>query len=305
MKEGFSGSRTIVLPKMAIDMMRKDPIMSQLHLTDIGYFPHAHQHYVKREEPIGQYIFIYIMDGTGHYWFIDENNQKQEFNVTANQYFIIPANAKHAYWTDDTSPWTIYWIHFEGTLAMHYAKTAQSPQTVKPELYSRISTRTDHFEEIFNILNIGYTMDDLGYASSLLNYYLSSLRYIKQYRNAIQQQDDKDGSINIIEESIHFMKENIEKRLTLKDIADYTGYSSSHFTALFRQATGNAPLAYFNILKMQYACELLTSTSMQVNQVCHKIGLEDCYYFSRIFSKIVGVSPTKYRDSVKNNNFVH
>lgn len=303
MKEGFSGSRTIVLPKMAVDMMRKDPIMSQLHITDIGYFPHAHQHLVKREQPIAQYIFIYVMDGSGHYWYEDEFGNREEFNVTANQYFIIPAFAPHCYWTDEGNPWTIYWIHFEGALAKYYALEAKAPQTVKPELYSRISTRTDHFEEIFNVLNHGYTLDDLGYASSLLNYYLSSLRYIKQYRNAVQKQEGKD--INIIEESIHYMKENIEKRLTLKDIADYIGYSASHFTALFRQATGNAPLAYFNILKMQYACELLTNSSMQINQICHKIGFEDCYYFSRIFSKIVGVPPTKYRDSVNNNNFIH
>ena len=296
MKEGFSGSRTIVLPKMAVDMMRKDPIMSQLHITDIGYYPHAHQHYVKREQPIAQYILIYVMDGTGHYWYEDENGKRHEYAVEANHYFIIPAFAPHAYWTDEDTPWTIYWIHFEGALAKYYAQEACSPQLVKAELYSRISTRTDHFEEIFNLLSLGYTPEALGYASSLLNYYLSSLRYIKQYRSAIQHQDGKNECFNIIEESIHYMKENIEKRLTLKDIADYTGYSASHFTALFRQATGKAPLAYFNILKMQYACDLLKNTSMQINQICHKIGFEDCYYFSRIFSKIVGLPPTKYRE---------
>ena len=54
MKEGFNGSRIIVLPKMVIDMMKKDPIMSQLHITDIGYFPRACHHAVRRDEGVEQ-----------------------------------------------------------------------------------------------------------------------------------------------------------------------------------------------------------------------------------------------------------
>lgn len=301
MKEGFNGSRIIVLPKMVIDMMKKDPIMSQLHITDIGYFPRACHHAVRRDEGVEQYIFIYVMDGRGHYWFVDKDGKQQQYAVDSNQYFIIPANCAHAYWTDNDAPWTIYWIHFAGNLAQYYAEDAVSPQTVKPELYSRISSRTDHFEEIFNTLNAGYTMDNLGYASSLLNYYLSSLRYIKQYRTAIQNAGDGNGEINVVEAVIHYMKENLEKRLTLQDMAEYIGYSPSHFSSVFKQATGHAPLAYFNILKMEAACQMLDNTNMRVNQICYKIGFEDCYYFSRLFAKIVGMPPSKYREASDSN----
>lgn len=43
------------------------------------------------------------------------------------------------------------------------------------------------------------------------------------------------------------------------------------------------------------ACELLQKTDMKVNQICHKIGIADSYYFSRLFSKTMGVSPRAYR----------
>ena len=47
------------------------------------------------------------------------------------------------------------------------------------------------------------------------------------------------------------------------------------------------------------ACELLDHTDMHVNQICHKIGIRDCYYFSRLFSKTMGIPPKDYRKSHK------
>lgn len=99
--------------------------------------------------------------------------------------------------------------------------------------------------------------------------------------------------------AIHYMKENIEKHLTLQDIATQIGYSSSHFSMLFKKKTGHSPLTYFNLLKMQQACLLLDTTDMKINQICYKIGIEDPYYFSRLFCKIMGMSPRKYRTAKK------
>ena len=47
------------------------------------------------------------------------------------------------------------------------------------------------------------------------------------------------------------------------------------------------------------ACLLLDTTDMKINQICYKIGIEDTYYFSRLFSKIMGMSPREYRKSKK------
>lgn len=91
------------------------------------------------------------------------------------------------------------------------------------------------------------------------------------------------------------MEENVERQLTLQKIADYTGYSTSHFSMLFHKGTGHGPLNYFNMMKVKKACELLETTDMKINQICSKVGIDDAYYFSRLFSKTVGISPQKYR----------
>ena len=109
LKDGFSGERALVLPLIVVEMMEQDPLCSMLHITDIGYYPKAKHHFRERKEPINQYVFIYCVDGAGWYQL-----GKQRYNVSANQYFILPAGIPHAYGADADHPWTIYWIHFKG-----------------------------------------------------------------------------------------------------------------------------------------------------------------------------------------------
>ncbi len=280
-----------MLPQLVIGMMEENPLLAALHITDIGYYPKAEGHFRERKNPINQYVLIYCIDGMGWY-----RIGEQEYRVVANQYFILPAGVPHAYSADNVFPWTIYWIHFKGTMAPYYVRGTLHPMDVKPEPHSRISYRIDLFEEIFHTLKSGFSCENLHYVSSLFHYYLGTLRYIQQYRNANGLRID-DG--NVVEIAIHYMKENMEKRITLQDMANAVGYSSSHFSMLFKKKVGHTPLAYFNLLKVQQACLLLDTTDMKINQICHKIGIEDTFYFSRLFGKVMGLSPRDYRKSKK------
>ena len=290
-KDGFSGERSIVLPKAIVEMEKQDPLVSSLYITDIGYYPKAENHYRERKEPIAENVLIYCMEGEGRYW-VDNNT----YNVVANQYFIIPARKAHGYASSKDNPWKIYWIHFTGEHAAIYAQGASTPQDVKPSIHSRITHRNNIFEEIMHTLEEGYSQENLRYVSSLLHYYLASIRYLAQYRN--NSKDETDGMMS--DAAIHYMKENIERHISLDDIASYLGYSASHFSMTFKKQTGESPLNYMNKLKIEEACYLLKNTDMKINQICHKVGIEDCYYFSRLFSKSMGISPKEYRrDDIK------
>lgn len=293
-KDGFIGERSIVLPQMIIDMEKADPLVSSLYITDIGYYPHARGHYRERKVPIAQHVLIYCVDGAG--WYSMGNSQLQR--IGANQFVILPAGKPHAYHSDTDNPWTIYWVHFTGTQSDLYARGAMQPQDVKPGIYSRINHRNDIFEEIYNTLSETFSRDSLRYVSSMLHYYLASMRYLNTYRMAGNRIDDGD----VVAAAVHYMNENMERRLTLKEIAKYTGYSSGHFSAMFKHKTGNSPLAYYNRLKIEQACRMLVNTKMRINQICHKVGFDDNYYFSRMFTRIVGISPRRYREdhSIKN-----
>ncbi len=286
-KDGFSGERAIVLPLYVIQDLENDAYASLLHITEIGYYPKAKHHYRVREEPINQYIFIYCVDGSG--WFKLGDNT---YPVATNQYFILPAGVPHAYGADEQLPWTIYWIHFKGKIAAYHAKGQAQPLEIRSSLHSRISDRFELFEEIYRTLDMGFSKENVFYASSVFHHYLGTLLYIQQYRDASKNQAHKH---DIVAAAIHCMKENIGKKLTLEDIARRTGYSSSHFSSIFHKRTGYAPLNYFNQLKMQQACKLLDFTDLRVNQICYNVGIDDTYYFSRLFKKVMGVSPSEYK----------
>ncbi|MCB0166075.1 MAG: helix-turn-helix transcriptional regulator, partial [Anaerolineae bacterium] len=64
---------------------------------------------------------------------------------------------------------------------------------------------------------------------------------------------------------------------------------------VFKKKTGYAPIDYFIRLKIQKACELLETTDQQVSEIGHSLGYPDIYYFSRLFKKVVGLSPRQYR----------
>ena len=285
MKEGFTGERSIVLPPMTIEMEASDPLVSSLYITDIGYYPNADGHFRERRAPIAEYVLIYCMEGEG--WYTVQGHQ---YKVRANQFFILPPGQAHTYAADKDRPWTIYWIHFTGPHAAIYSQDALTPQDIRPALNSRISERNHIFQDIFSTLERSTDLESLRYASSLLHYYLASMRYLRLYR-----QESTTGSDDIVAASIHYMEENLEKRLTIADLARYTGFSASHFSRLFSQQTGQSPLAYFNRMKIDRACQLLRNTDMHINQICHLVGIDDCYYFSRLFSKQIGCSPKQYR----------
>jgi AraC-like DNA-binding protein len=283
-KDGFQGERKVVLPPMIVEMERNDSLVSSLYVTDIGYFPQAAHHFCERKDPIGQYVLIYCVEGSGWY-----RVASKEYQVTKGQFFILPPYQPHAYGTSEDQSWTIYWLHFSGAHAAIYAEGMQMPQNIKVAMNSRIMYRISIFEELLTTLQSG-TLEDLRYASSLLHHFLASMRYLGQFRRA-----KAEAPTDIVDQAIHYMRENIENRMMMDDVLRYVGYSQSHFNTLFKKKAGMSPITYFNRLKIEHACRLLRTTDMKINMICYKVGIEDPLYFSRLFSKLMGMSPTDYR----------
>lgn len=287
-KDGFQGSQMVVLPHSVVEEMRHDEFMSALFVTDIGYYPRARHHYRRREQGISSFILIYCRDGEG--WI--ECNGHKKHQLSANQFFIIPAGAPHAYGADAEKPWSIYWMHFEGRLASFYGTGYDHPCSIPASEQSRIVDRLSIFEEIYNTLEIGYGAEQLHFAVSALYHFLGSFKYIDAFRSSGAH---VTAGYDIIGRARHFMLENIEQKITLGQTCEFLGYSESYCSTIFRKYTGMSPIQYLLHLRIQTACQLLDVTNMKINQICHKVGIEDPYYFSRLFSKIMNMSPQDYR----------
>ncbi|MDX1506105.1 MAG: AraC family transcriptional regulator, partial [Spongiibacter sp.] len=91
------------------------------------------------------------------------------------------------------------------------------------------------------------------------------------------------------------MQEHIHGQLNLDELAASANLSKFHFTKKFKAWSGQSPIQYFINMKVQRACYLLDSTGMSIKEVAAALGYDDAYYFSRVFKKTIGLSPSEYR----------
>jgi transcriptional regulator GlxA family with amidase domain len=91
------------------------------------------------------------------------------------------------------------------------------------------------------------------------------------------------------------MKQHLEQPLHVPTLAALANLSPSHYTALFKQHTGYAPIDYLIRLRMHWACQLLDTTNLPVKNIAASLGYDDPFYFSRLFKAVNEASPTEYR----------
>jgi AraC family transcriptional regulator, arabinose operon regulatory protein len=285
-RQGFDGQRLIVLPKkITADFLTRDPVTRQVYITDIGYYPRAKFHYVERAAGISQHIIIYCVEGRG--W-VETGKKRAE--IAPSQFIVIPAGTAHKYASNENDPWTIYWIHFKGELAAYIVDLiGQSLKNYKPSLAFN-ENRIKLFEEIYSNLEKGYGSDNLRYVNMIFYHFLSSLLYEDKFNSPEKK---KEG--DMIALTIELMQKKIHTVVSLQEFASFAKLSLSHFSAVFRERTGYSPIDYFNHLKIQKACQYLLFTGMTVKETALNLGIEDPYYFSRMFSKLMGISPATYR----------
>lgn len=292
-REGFFGQKMIVIPKNIKRSIKNDKTISHLYLTDIGYYPNAKNHFRKRENGAPEYILIYCVEGHGSIR-INSNSH----TLTPNSYFIIPANIAHEYWADKQNPWSIYWIHFTGKTATDlfnkycrkYASNSNNftPKVIELPFEER---RVDYFDGFISLLESGYSTEIIEYVNISLWQLLASFVYNDFY----SQIRHKNNRTDIVDTAIQYMQDHIDQPITVEELANHLNCSTSYVYTLFREDTGYSPINYFNHLKIQEACKYLSFTDMSIKEISFELGFNDPYYFSRLFKKMMELSPTEYR----------
>jgi len=286
-KDGFLGEKQINVPReIVVNRLSKKKFIDSLFITHIGYFPKAKFHYRERQYGCPDNILIYCVEGRGHY-----QTATKSYTLNANQFIILPPGKFHIYQADLHHPWSIYWVHFSGHKVKQLNEWMHTEDYEQPTGIEYNKKIIDQWFEIYNALASGYSDNNLAFANLCLYRFLT---FFLCQPNLIQANLKTDP----IEESISYMRANIEKTLSVDDFAERLKLSGSHYSSLFRKKIGASPIDYFIKLKIQYACQLLSQTDLRISEIADKIGYDDSFYFSRLFKKINGKSPKAYRTAV-------
>lgn len=286
-KEGFKGERLVSLPENLLNAYGDDPLIGNLYVRKIGFFPRVKYHYVNQPEGCGYAMLVYCTEGKG--WYAAGGRR---YEVEKNSYLLIPPRTPYAFGADDADPWTIYWLHFLGRSAAAFLPERPGPRPLLPDEHSRLQERFRLFEEIYINFARGYIREYMAYASMCLHLFLASFVFLEPYRHiATPALREPSFSSRVI----RYMQENVRQRLSLAQLASFFKYSPSHFSMRFTRETGVAPIDYFIRLKVQQACREIELTALPLNEISVRLGFGDPAYFSRVFTKIMGIPPSEYR----------
>lgn len=161
------------------------------------------------------------------------------------------------------------------------------------EMYRFCGNNQLNVEEVF-----GANME--AYAQVLQMDTIEDLeQWMLEKSNTIQsllRKEKTDSFKSFVDKAVEYVENHYgDQELTIDVMCDYLGVSSAYFSTVFKKETGKTFIHYLTDYRMEKAVELLMSTSEKTYVIAEKIGYSDPNYFSYVFKKKFGVSPSKYK----------
>ncbi len=261
-----------------LQYLRKLYPLSELMINSLEYYQNTASDLTRNDNAAGTLLLLHSGEGRIAY-------THATYTLTGGSFIFIPPATP--YRISQAQNLKLYRLCFSGKLCQFLA-TKTSTSFCKPTFTPELHTLEEKLNQILQQLGQRQDSEALTYNSMLLWSILAELLF----NTAIS---GTDSAPNPIESTIIFMEKNLNLDLTLEELATKAGYSPSHFSAIFKEETGESPITFFINLKMQLACEYLKQTSKSVKEISYILGYSNQYYFSRLFKTHIGLSPSDYR----------
>jgi len=285
--EGFPRQRLVVLPPAVVRRAATLPVCRDVMVTHIGAYQTAPHHFVDRAKGGREHILIVCQGGQGVC-----SVQNRAYAMTTGHAIILPSGVPHRYWADETDPWKIFWVHFTGAKKRDYvAMLGLTPQNPVCWLHD-LSRVAEAFEETYRHALGGYTDTDLFGLSTGLSRLFGICR-LSQRALDVRRRQTEDRVLK----TVHYMSANLDRPLTLTQLARVAAWSPTHYSMVFQRQLNLPPIEYLLRLKIQRACERLRTRDERIADIAADLGYADAFYFSRLFRRRVGSSPTVYRQT--------
>ena len=119
----------------------------------------------------------------------------------------------------------------------------------------------------------------------------------RQYTAAIKGQNRKyDKTNRMFSQTVTYILQNLtDPQLSVKAAAEFAGMSETHLRRIFKATVNTSPVRYITFLRLEKAKNMLVNSNYSIEEIAVSVGIPDPYYFSRLFKREIGASPSQYR----------
>ncbi len=217
------------------------------------------------------------------------------FHVSPGEGFVLfPENLTY-YEADRDDPWHYLWIAFNGeTFAGYLASAGVTPGT-PVVLFDDRRRIEELYRQLLRRRHFGGPAGEALRRGSLL------LLFAEILQAAAPEPVRRDRSIsryekNRIQEAVHLMTLRYAQDVSVAQIAREVGMDRSYFSRRFKETTGKSPRDYLLEYRLTRAASLLAETDIPVEDIALSTGFNTPLYFSRVFKKHAGCTPTAFRN---------
>ena len=220
----------------------------------------------------------YIVAGSG-----EVHAQDTCFRATAGDTYFLPMGIDHHYFSDRKEPWEKVWINLSGSgveqLARIYgvSETYHYPQLDTADIFQKLQYHAEH-------------ADSPNAAEKCIS--LVNELFFRMAQSLCRAKEAANSPVQLM---LNYIEQHQTESIRLEQLAAVCGKSPSQTERLFRAELGIPPYRFVLNRKIELACSLLTETGMSVRDIAAYLSFDDEFYFSGLFRRKTGFSPTQYR----------
>ena len=259
-----------------------------LRVNNCGYYRVHTTPVIETPHPEGRndYQLLYIAAGKGEFYF---KGSKEPTVVTKGNMILFRPGEPQVYYYYAVDKTEVYWVHFTGWKVEEYLERYELPHH-KNVFYTGV---TPDYPWIYNQMIRELQLQRVNYEDMISLYmhhiFITINRYIKEGR------ETKSDNINDIERAAHYFKDNYNKQISIEQYAEEHLMSVNWFIHSFKSVMKMSPMQYIISLRIATAKGYLENSTKNIAEISNEVGYENALYFSRLFRKYTGMTPTEYR----------
>ncbi len=254
---------------------------------------HCHPHKPVEDSRRGYYSFHFITYGSGT---IEKNGVS--VRLGKGDCFLLFMNETYRYYPDSSDPWSYIYIDF-------YMDNYEKFLGLLGFEANRFYRRFWNYEQMYQLMTNVYEAFKARETRRLgcEGYFMVLCSVLMEDRYG--SRTGPGGKSSMIDDIVIYINNNYRFHLTLTDIARAVGFSPAYVSDSMTKELGWSPMQYLNIYRIANACDMMKKGKKKFSEIAYAVGFSDPLYFSRVFTKIKGVSPREYmkNEMQKDNPF--